>query len=78
MLCHHISAIRLVSKMLHSKTILIMIMNQLELTCLQWFLNTMRQVSGSAVQGLEGAVRRPERLPGPLGFSLLSQLILTQ
>lgn len=46
------------------------------LTCLQWFSNTMRQVSGSAVQGLEGAALRPARLPGPRGFSLLNQLIL--
>jgi len=45
------------------------------LTCLQWFSNTMRQVSGSAVQGPEGAALRPGRLPGPRGFSLLSQLI---
>lgn len=36
----------------------------------------MRQVSGSAVQGLEGAALRPDRLPGPRGFNLLSQLIL--
>lgn len=36
----------------------------------------MRQVSGSAVQGLEGAALRPARLPGPRGFSLLNQLIL--
>lgn len=36
----------------------------------------MRQVSGSAVQGLEGAALRPVRLPGPRGFSLLNQLIL--
>lgn len=46
------------------------------LTCLQWFSNTMRQVSGSAVQGLEGAALRPVRPPGPRGFSLLNQLIL--
>lgn len=36
----------------------------------------MRQVSGSAVQGLEVAALRPARLPGPRGFSLLNQLIL--
>lgn len=48
----------------------------LQLTCLQWFSNTMRQVSGSAVQGLEGAALRPGRLPGPRGFNLLNQLIL--
>lgn len=47
-----------------------------QLTCLQWFSNTMRQVSGSAVQGLEGAALRLDRLPGPRGFNLLSQLIL--
>lgn len=46
------------------------------LTCLQWFSNTMRQVSGSAVQGLEGAALRPARVPGPRGFNLLNQLIL--
>lgn len=46
------------------------------LTCLQWFSNTMRQVSGSAVQGLEGAALRPDRVPGPRGFNLLNQLIL--
>lgn len=46
------------------------------LTCLQWFSKTMRQVSGSAVHGLEGAVLIPGRLTGPLGFNLLSQLIL--
>lgn len=48
----------------------------LQLTCLQWFSNTMRQVSGSAVQGLEGTTLRLDRLPGPRGFNLLSQLIL--
>lgn len=35
----------------------------------------MRQVSGSAVHGLEGAALRLDRLPGPRGFNLLSQLI---
>lgn len=48
----------------------------LYLTCLQWFSNTIRQVSGSAVHGLEGAAPRLDRLPGPRGFNLLSQLIL--
>lgn len=38
----------------------------------------MRQVSGSAVQGLDGAALRPVRVPGPRGFNLLSQLILTR
>lgn len=47
------------------------------LTCLQWFSNTIRQVSGSAVHGLDGAACRPVRVPGPLGFKRLSQLILT-
>lgn len=28
------------------------------------------------MQGLEGAALRPDRLPGPRGFNLLSQLIL--
>lgn len=46
------------------------------LTCLQWFSNTIRQVSGSAVHGLDGAACRPVRVPGPLGFKRLSQLIL--
>lgn len=46
------------------------------LTCLQWFSNTMRQVSGSAVHGLAGAALRPDRPPGPRGFSRLSQLML--
>lgn len=45
------------------------------LTCLQWFSNTIRQVSGSAVHGLDGAACRPVRVPGPLGFKRLSQLI---
>lgn len=45
-------------------------------TCLQWFSNTIRQVSGSAVHGLDGAACRPVRVPGPLGFKRLSQLIL--
>lgn len=36
----------------------------------------MRQVSGSAVQGLEGVALRLDRLPEPRGFILLSQLIL--
>lgn len=48
----------------------------LKLTCLQWFSNTMRQVSGSAVQGLEGAALRLDRLPEARGFNLLSQLIV--
>lgn len=46
------------------------------LTCLQWFSNTMRHVSGSAVQGPGVAVLWPDRFPGPLGFNLLIQLIL--
>lgn len=46
------------------------------LTCLQWFSNTIRQVSGSAVHGLDGAACRPVRVPGPLGFKRLNQLIL--
>ena len=46
------------------------------LTCLQWFWKTMRQVSGSAVQGLAGAAFRPDREPVPLGVRRLNQLIL--
>lgn len=45
-------------------------------TCLQWFSNTIRHVSGSAVHGLDGTTVRLFRPSGPLGVIRLSQLIL--
>lgn len=47
------------------------------LTCAQWFLKTMRQVSGSAVTGLWKLAPRLALWPAARGFSLLSQLILS-
>lgn len=47
------------------------------LTCAQWFLKTMRQVSGSAVTGGCRLALRGARCPPARGVSLLSQLILS-
>lgn len=45
------------------------------ITCLQWFSNTIRHVSGSAVHGLDGVTFRLFRPSGPLGVIRLSQLM---